>query len=189
MVGRENAAAKVTQGAKTVNATFLVCVPAQGAKEPVRRAKHETLCIGRTRDGNDVGLPGDRTLSTHHCEFFFKDDAWHVRDLDTESGTFVDGERIQETPLVNGARIRLGVAEILYTPDVQTPQVVVMEDAAPRIEGPAVQPAGLSGNGQGEGQRFKIRPVAADLDEQEVQLKPAPFPGGSGRRARVREIE
>jgi len=172
-----------------VNATFLVCVPAQGAKEPVRRAKHETLCIGRTRDGNDVGLPGDKTLGTHHCEFFFKDDAWHVRDLDTESGTFVDGERVQETPLANGARIRLGVAEILYTPDVQAPQLVVLDDAAPQSEGPPVHLPGLSGDDRGEEPRFKIRPAGDDPDEQATQLRPPPSAGGSGRRARVREIE
>lgn len=145
-----------------MNAKFLVCVAAQGAQEPFRRTAHETLRVGRSRDGNDVSFPGDTSLASRHCEFFFRDNAWHVRDLDTETGTFVDRERIQETVLVNGARVQVGVAEIVYTPEVEAPAESAVAEEMPRLRPP----------GDGE-ERIDLPNLAA----------------GSGRRAVVREIE
>ncbi|MDX9979276.1 MAG: FHA domain-containing protein [Lentisphaeria bacterium] len=151
-----------------MNAKFLVCVAAQGAQEPVRRAAHETLRIGRSRDGNDVSLPGDASLAPRHCEFFFRDNAWHVRDLDTETGTYVDRERVQEAVLVNGARVQIGIAEVVYTPEVEAVQPEPeVEAEVPRLRPP--------GNGETDG------------DEERIKLPD--LAGGSGRRAVIRVIE
>lgn len=151
-----------------MNAKFLVCVAAQGAQEPVRRAMHETLRIGRSRDGNDVSLPGDASLAPRHCEFFFRDNAWHVRDLDTETGTYVDRERVQESVLVNGARVQIGIAEVVYTPEVE----VVLVETETEKEISRLRPPGNGG---------------ADGDEGRIRLPD--LTAGSGRRAVVREIE
>lgn len=169
-----------------MNARFLVCVAAQGAQEPLRRAMHETLRVGRTRDGNDVSFPGDVTLSGHHSEFFYRDNAWHVRDLETEGGTFVNDQRVMESVLVGGARVRIGIAEIIYTPEVE---ISVVPDAlepagAAQLRPPAGVAAGPVPDEDGI-PRLKIRPPVADLADD----APAIRLGGSGRRAKIREIE
>jgi len=147
-----------------MHAKFLVCVAAQGAQEPIRRAAHEMLRIGRSRDGNDVSLPGDASLAGRHCEFFYRDSAWHVRDLDTETGTFVDRERVQETVLVNGSRVRIGIAEIVYLPEVEDARAETGTEAV--AEAPRLRPPGNPGG-----------------------IAPPDLSVGSGRRAVVREIE
>jgi pSer/pThr/pTyr-binding forkhead associated (FHA) protein len=151
-----------------MNAKFLVCVSAQGAQEPVRRAAHETLRIGRSRDGNDVSLPGDTSLAPRHCEFFFRDNAWHVRDLDTETGTYVDRERVEESVLVNGARVQVGIAEIVYTPEVDEPE----SEPESEVEAPRLRP-----------------PSSGDANGGEGRIKLPDLSAGSGRRAVIREIE
>lgn len=163
-----------------MNAKFLVCVAAQGAQEMMRRAMHETLRVGRSRDGNDVSFPGDVTLSGHHCEFFHRDNAWHVRDLETETGTFVNDERIMEQVLMGGARVRVGIAEIVYTPEVEVSVVPdALEPAAPVLRPPG-EMLGTANNGP-----LRIRPPEDDSPPEEYQIRQA----GSGRRAKVREIE
>ena len=164
-----------------MNARFLLCVAAQGAQEPMRRTMHETLRVGRSRDGNDFSLPGDVTLAGRHCEFFHRDNAWHVRDLETETGTFVNDERVMETVLVGGARVRIGIAEVIYTPEVE---VSVVPDALEPASGPVLRPpsdlVGLD-----DGSRLKIQVVAPEPAGAEPSIRLA----GSGRRAKIREIE
>jgi pSer/pThr/pTyr-binding forkhead associated (FHA) protein len=50
----------------------------------------------------------DRLASRLHCVIEFKDNAWHISDLKSRNGTFVNGERIQEARLNVGDRIRIG---------------------------------------------------------------------------------
>jgi len=171
---------------RAVNARFLVRVAAQGAQEPLRRAMHETLRVGRARDGNDVSFPGDVTLSGRHGEFFYRDNAWHVRDLETESGTFVNDERVLESVLVGGARVRMGIAEIIYTPEVEISVVPdALEPAGASRLRPPVEVAESPILDEDGIPRFKIRPPAEDLADDVPAIRLA----GSGRRAKIREIE
>jgi pSer/pThr/pTyr-binding forkhead associated (FHA) protein len=50
----------------------------------------------------------DRLSSRLHCSIEFKDNAWHIRDLQSRNGTFVNGQRIQESVLKPGDRISIG---------------------------------------------------------------------------------
>jgi two-component system, NtrC family, response regulator GlrR len=62
--------------------------------------------IGQQR-ANDVVL-ADLTVSRFHCEILLDGGAARVRDLESRNGTFVDGTRIGEAWLHDGAELRLG---------------------------------------------------------------------------------
>jgi len=64
------------------------------------------ITLGR---GRNVDLTiQDRLSSRLHCSIEFKDNAWHVSDLKSRNGTYLNGERIQEARLNIGDRIRIG---------------------------------------------------------------------------------
>jgi serine phosphatase RsbU (regulator of sigma subunit) len=62
--------------------------------------------IGRYA-GNDLQINLD-TVSHHHAEVVSENGRFLLRDLGSRNGTFVNGRRIQECPLVHGDRISLG---------------------------------------------------------------------------------
>lgn len=73
------------------------------------------LTLGRDR-ANAVVL-GDRYVSGRHAEVVGYDDGHAVRDLGSSNGTALDGEPLAPgalTPLVDGATLRLGDAEVVY---------------------------------------------------------------------------
>ena len=72
---------------------------------------------GRTRVGRgneaDVKL-NDRTLSRIHLELLFNGEKAGVRDLGSTNGSFLNGQKFQEGPLVNGDTIACGNTEIKF---------------------------------------------------------------------------
>ena len=56
---------------------------------------------------NDVVL-ADPTVSRFHCEILLDDGAARIRDLESRNGTWVDGTRVTEAWLQDGAELRLG---------------------------------------------------------------------------------
>lgn len=52
-------------------------------------------------------------VSRRHCRLEFDDGVWHVHDLDSLNGLFVNGERMHEAALYDGDRIRIGEATLL----------------------------------------------------------------------------
>ena len=72
---------------------------------------------GRTRVGRgseaDVKV-NDRTLSRIHLELLFNGEKAGVRDLGSTNGSFLNGQKFQEGPLVNGNVITCGNTEIKF---------------------------------------------------------------------------
>ncbi|MBT5709315.1 MAG: FHA domain-containing protein [Verrucomicrobia bacterium] len=70
---------------------------------------------GRTRVGrvsqNDLQID-DLALSAHHCEFLVSGNEVILKDVDSASGTFLDGELIEEAKVVSGQVINLGIFSI-----------------------------------------------------------------------------
>jgi transcriptional regulator with GAF, ATPase, and Fis domain len=62
--------------------------------------------IGR-QEANDVFID-DPTVSRFHCEIVIDEGGARVRDLESRNGTFVDGTRVVEAWLRDGADLRLG---------------------------------------------------------------------------------
>ena len=62
--------------------------------------------IGRER-GCDVELTHSQ-VSRRHAQVSIVNGAWLVRDLQSSNGTFVDGRRVEATPIGNGVVIQMG---------------------------------------------------------------------------------
>ncbi len=64
------------------------------------------VVVGRS-DEADVCL-GDDWVSRSHCEIDMVDDSLVVRDLGSRNGTFVNGSRIDVSPLLPGDELMVG---------------------------------------------------------------------------------
>jgi pSer/pThr/pTyr-binding forkhead associated (FHA) protein len=94
----------------TSNGGGAVLVDATGKTYPIRVGA-ETR-IGRATD-NDIVL-GDSSVSRHHAAIESVNGSFRLRDLGSQNGTFVRGERVNEAPLKNGDPVRVGDASFTF---------------------------------------------------------------------------
>lgn len=85
-------------------------VDASGQSFPIQNGR-ETR-IGRATD-NDIVL-GDSSVSRHHAAIESNNGNFRMRDLGSQNGTFVRGERVNEAPLRNGDPVRVGDASFTF---------------------------------------------------------------------------
>jgi pSer/pThr/pTyr-binding forkhead associated (FHA) protein len=79
------------------------------------------LIVGSSPDCNIV--LNQPTVSKQHCELQWQQNRWHIRDLGSTNGTFVDGIKIsQSTPLSSTSDVTLGRGVKLEVP--ATPQPI-----------------------------------------------------------------
>ncbi|HPY29751.1 MAG TPA: FHA domain-containing protein [Verrucomicrobiota bacterium] len=91
--------------------------------------KVEKTTIGRVEDNTfPIAEP---SVSSHHCEVFLRDAGVVVRDLQSTNGTYINGERITEAPLLPGQVLRLGQVELRLETDAT-------QAAAKKTTGPTV---------------------------------------------------
>jgi pSer/pThr/pTyr-binding forkhead associated (FHA) protein len=64
-----------------------------GGGDPIPLIR-ESLVVGR-RESSDIPLQYPN-VSSKHCEFFFKEGYWYVRDLNSTNGIKVNGMRVQQ---------------------------------------------------------------------------------------------
>lgn len=69
------------------------------------------LTIGR-RESCDISLQFPN-ISGKHCELFFRDGYWSIRDLNSANGIKVNGSRVNQRPLKSGDE--LSIAKRKYT--------------------------------------------------------------------------
>lgn len=99
----------------------------------------DAVTVGRHPDSDIQFHPQkDLAVSTHHALLFCRSGLWHVRDLASRNGTFVNQIRITtDRPLVPGNRIRFGhggpEVEFRYAPLI-TPSVEMAVVASHRGE-------------------------------------------------------
>jgi DNA-binding CsgD family transcriptional regulator len=86
---------------------FEVSSEAGTARHPARSAQ---VRVGRALD-NDVVLDGELTVSRQHAEFAHDGDGWTVRDVGSQNGTFVNGERIATVTPIGSADV-VGVGAV-----------------------------------------------------------------------------
>jgi pSer/pThr/pTyr-binding forkhead associated (FHA) protein len=68
--------------------------------------------IGRALD-NDIVI-GDPSVSRHHATIEFRDGTFVLRDLGSQNGTWLGGQRVTETSLGGGDALRLGDARFTF---------------------------------------------------------------------------
>lgn len=57
----------------------------------------------------------DESVSSHHAEIFFEGDKYHVHDLDSTNGTFVNDEQVSDAILQQGDEVRFGRVEAVFS--------------------------------------------------------------------------
>jgi predicted component of type VI protein secretion system len=101
--------------------------------------------IGRVED-NSFEI-SDPSVSSHHCEIHWRGgDAKEVffRDLGSTNGSFVDDEKVDETVLKLGQRLRLGYVELSFLDEAEAEALAVaqaLEAAAIAAAPPSVAAA------------------------------------------------
>jgi pSer/pThr/pTyr-binding forkhead associated (FHA) protein len=77
----------------------------------------DTTTAGR-HPSSDIFLD-DVTVSRRHAEFVRSGDGFAVRDVGSLNGTYVNRERIDETPLAGGDEVQVGKYRLVYYPSQQ----------------------------------------------------------------------
>ena len=74
---------------------------------------NELIVIGRS---NDCTIQiDDFYLSGHHVKLWYEDEEWHISDMGSTNGTYVNGKKMKKSVLIldNGDRIRIGQMEFM----------------------------------------------------------------------------
>jgi pSer/pThr/pTyr-binding forkhead associated (FHA) protein len=77
----------------------------------------ETTTAGR-HPSSDIFLD-DVTVSRRHAEFVRAGEGFAVRDVGSLNGTYVNRERIDETPLAGGDEVQVGKYRLVFYPSQQ----------------------------------------------------------------------
>ncbi|MDF1666897.1 MAG: FHA domain-containing protein, partial [Planctomycetota bacterium] len=56
-----------------------------------------------------------KAISRRHAEIFFDNESFILRDLESTNGTYLNGKKVTETPLVDGDQLTIGPFEIIVT--------------------------------------------------------------------------
>ena len=81
--------------------------------------KGDKTTIGRVED--NVFQVAEPSVSSHHCEVLLRGNDVVVHDLNSTNGTFINGEKITESPLKIGQILRLGQIEMRLETDAAPP--------------------------------------------------------------------
>jgi Nif-specific regulatory protein len=106
------------QNAKTASSVaYLIVQEVDERGKVYRLVDRQVTTIGRAPT-NRIVLD-DEVCSRNHCEIFYSDGAWYIRDLGSRNGTLVQGVAIsQDHELQEGDTIEIGDSEAIFTFDV-----------------------------------------------------------------------
>src|SRR5437667_154152 len=77
--------------------------------------KTDKTTIGRVEDNTfQISEP---SVSSHHCEVMVRGNEVIVKDLNSTNGTYINGEKITESPIKPGQILRLGQIEMRLETD------------------------------------------------------------------------
>lgn len=118
----------------------------------VYRDGKQELCVPITESGAGIGRdPGNAVqlplpeISKKHAFLKRTSKGWHVKDLGSRNGLFVNGIKVPEAVLHEGARLRIGpytllVIEVDESATLDKP--VMHIDLSPSAEHPTIPPQG-----------------------------------------------
>lgn len=99
-----------TRGVRETSGWGLVCIASDGTLRPV--PLHDGAIVGRGQ-ANVIDL-GDDRLNPQHAQFVVRADGVYISDLDTSSGTRIDGVPVSMLGLAEGCVLRLGSTLALF---------------------------------------------------------------------------
>lgn len=163
------------QADSSEDAAFLVVRRGSEWRDIFPLAATAVLTVGRD-DNNRIVLK-DESCSRWHCEVFFQQDRWVVRDLQSRNGTKVSGRRLEgDQGLVEGDIVTIGRTEILFTHDiaqrVNVSDTATGEDSGQRRAAPQILCRAANSNyfkrsGEDDSQ---LRHALAQLYEMVVEI-------------------
>jgi predicted component of type VI protein secretion system len=99
--------------------------------------KVDRTTVGRVED--NAFQIAEPSVSSHHCEILLRGDQVIVKDLDSTNGTYINGQKVSESPIKSGQILRLGQLEMrLETGETK--------EASKRQDRTLVVPAGVKLN-------------------------------------------
>ena len=81
-------------------------------RDAVFELRGDRCVVGRARSCH-LQLD-DRLISRRHAQLVREDDRWHVEDLETANGLFVNDERVRIAPLYSGDLVTLGQHVLVF---------------------------------------------------------------------------
>lgn len=72
----------------------------------------EKITVGRLAD-NTIQIDA-ASVSSHHAELTLEDDSYHLHDLGSTNGTFVNNEQVTDAILKAGDEVRFGSVETVF---------------------------------------------------------------------------
>lgn len=79
----------------------------------------EKITIGRLAD-NSLQID-DASVSSRHAEIELEGGAFHLHDLGSTNGSFVNGEQVTDAILHNGDEVRFGIVETVFHGEEESP--------------------------------------------------------------------
>src|SRR4029453_7280778 len=90
-------------------------VVTESLKGLVHELKLERTTVGRVEDNTfQIAEP---SVSSHHCEVLLRGNDVIIKDLNSTNGTYINGEKVSESPLKPGQILRLGQVEMRLETD------------------------------------------------------------------------
>jgi pSer/pThr/pTyr-binding forkhead associated (FHA) protein len=105
----------------------LLRVSPQGAAEAYLLHEQDTLILGRARDCHI--RVRDVQVSRNHCRLSSKAGTWHIEDLGSVNGIYVNGQRVTSCDLCNGDQLRIGSTRMwLVSGDAEAEEAMIKSD-------------------------------------------------------------
>jgi len=136
------------------------------------RLDHDALMVGR-HHSCDIQLT-DNSVSRIHARIERRRGKWHIIDLESMNGTYLNGVRIQVAEIHVGDHLTIGGLELIVVPgtaDAPAPEFDAVEVQTPNVRN-LNSAAGPTMNGQlTEKQTEVLQLLKAGLSEKEVAVK------------------
>ena len=92
---------------------FLLTWDGETWRDAVRLRRHQVTTIGRSTT-NRLVLQDD-SASRNHCEVFFADSEWRLRDLGSRNGTLLEGRKVSTDEILSpGDVISIGACQLTF---------------------------------------------------------------------------
>ena len=100
--------------------------------EEVPLEPQATIVLGRSRRADHTLL--DQSVSSSHCQLVYEENRLFIRDLESKNGTFVNGVRIESSPIYVGDEVRLGKTKVTVVQEKSDQEALKLLKSEAKVE-------------------------------------------------------